>query len=215
VLVAGEVPDILLHAPPDDAFLPFPAPPSTLGPVRTVRSTLVTSSIRSLRACGLYDRYVQGLDPAHRDTLLTAVAGVWLPVEAAIAHYAACDALGLDVGQQLAIATEVGDHVHGTFLGTTLRMARTVGVTPWPALAQSARLYHRLFTGGGIAVTRKGPKDVRVDMVGNPLCSLEYFRVGVRGVYQAALHLFCLRVITYEVPARRGRSSMSLRISWV
>jgi hypothetical protein len=207
--------EVSRNEPTDKAFLPFPGSPSSLGAASAARSTLVTTSIQSLRTRGLYDRYVQQLDAVHRETLLTAVAGVWLPIDAAVAHYEACEALRLDASDQLAIAMEVGDRVHGTFLGMMVRMAKTAGVTPWPALAQSAKLYGRLFCGGGIAVTPAGPKDARVDLVGNALCAIEYFRVGVRGVYQAALQLFCRRVTTFEHPLRRSPNAMAIRISWV
>jgi hypothetical protein len=200
--------------PTDRAFLPFPGSPSSLGSASAARSTLVTTSIQSLRGRGLYDPYVSHLGALHRDELLTTVAGVWLPIDVAIAHYEACEALHLDAGDQLAIAMEVGDRVHGTFLGMMVRMARTAGVTPWPALAQSAKLYGRLFCGGGVAVTPTGPKDARVELVGNPLCAIEYFRVGVRGVYQAALQLFCRRVTTFELPLRQAPHAMAIRISW-
>ena len=207
--------DASQHEAPSEAFLPFRVAPSRLGAVTAVRSTLITTSIHSLRARGHFDRYVDRLDHTQRDALVTAVAGVWLPVDTAIAHYEACEALRLDVGQQLEIAREVGDRVHGTFLGVMMRMARTVGVTPWSALAQSGKLYERLFMGGGIAVTRKGPKDARVDVVSNALCRIEYFRVGVRGVYQAALQLFSHRLTTFELPWRRAHQAMGVRISWV
>jgi hypothetical protein len=51
-------------------------------------------------------------------------------------------------------------------------------------------------------------------MVGNPLCQTEYFRVGVRGVYQAALALFCERLTTREMPRRYPGFDMGVRISW-
>ena len=144
-----------------------------------------------------------------------AVAGTWLPIDLlAFAHYAACDALGLGPGEQTDIAMEVGDRVNGTFLGTMLRLARSMGASPWSALGQSARLYERLFCGGGIAVSKKGPKDARVDLIGNPLCTIEYFRVGVCGVYLAALQPLCRRVSALELTARATSHSMSMRISW-
>lgn len=202
------------RAPSGEIVVPFSAPPPALGAASAARSTLVTSSIQSLRTRNLYPRYERRLAPEYREELLLAVAGTWLSMDAAIAHYAACDALELDAGEQLAIAMEVGDRVNGTFLGTMLRMARTAGVTPWLALGQSAKLYERLFCGGGIAVSKKGPKDARVDLVGNILCSLEYFRVGVRGVYQAGLQLFCRRMSIIELTTRATSHSMSLRIAW-
>ena len=202
------------HAPSGEIVVPFRAPPPSLGGASAARSTLVTTSIQSLRARGLHGRYERRLPREHRDELLAVVAGTWLPMDAALAHYQACDALGLDEDEQLAIAMNVGDRVHGTFLGAMLRTARTLGVTPWAALGQSTKLYERLFCGGGIAVSKKGPKDARVDLVGNALCSIEYFRVGVRGVYQAGLQMFCRRVTTFELVQRATPRSMSIRIAW-
>jgi len=197
-----------------ETVVPFRATPSRMGIATVVRSTLVSASIQSLRARGLYDRYALCLAEADREELAGAVAGVWIPMSLAAAHYRACESLRLCVGEQLDIALKVGTHLHGTFLGAMLRMARTVGVTPWGALAYTDKLYERLFRGGGIAVTRVGPKDARVDMVGNLLCQTEYFRVGVRGVYQAALELFCERLTTREIPRRYPGLDMGVRISW-
>jgi hypothetical protein len=199
-----------------DSFLPLPAPPSALGQVTMVRSTLLATSLQSLRARGMLDRYTRHVAGPHTETILTAVAGAWLPVDAAIAHYRACDALGLEPSEEVAIGMEVGDRVHGTFLGLMVRTAKTLGVTPWLALAQSAKLNSRLFSGGGgIAVSELGPKEARVDVVGNPLCDVEYFRNGLRGVYQAAVRLFCQRVYSSEIPRGLVRSGMTLRVSWV
>jgi hypothetical protein len=205
----------MLHETGYEPFLPFRAARSRLGIATFARSALVTNSIQSLRARGLYDRYAMRLDDDDRAALSTAVAGVWIPMDLAAAHYEACEALHLGVGQQLDIALEVGQHVHGMLLRAVLRLAKTAGVTPWAALAYSGKLYGRLFRGGGIEVTRTGPKDARVDMVGNPLCDIEYFRVGVRGVYESALELFARRVVTQEIPWRRVGLEMALRISWV
>jgi len=203
------------RVPSGEIVLPFSRPPPALGVASAARSTLVTTSIQSLRKHGFYDRYARHLSNDQRDALLTAVAGTWLPMDLAFAHYAACGALDLTLAEQTAIAMEVGDRVNGTFLGSMLRMAKTVGVSPWSALGQSAKLYERLFCGGGIAVSKKGPKDARVDLIGNPLCTIDYFRVGVRGVYEVALQLFCQRVSTFELTARATSHSMSIRIAWV
>ncbi|HEY1692954.1 MAG TPA: hypothetical protein VGG39_12375 [Polyangiaceae bacterium] len=197
-----------------ETVVPFRGTPSRMGIATMVRSTLIAASMESLRARGLYDRYAVRLAEAERSELATVVGGAWIPMSLATAHYRACDSLRLCVGEQLDVALKVGMHLHGTFLGAMLRMARTVGVTPWGALAYTDKLYDRLFRGGGIAVTRVGPKDARVDLVGNPLCQMEYFRVGVRGVYQAALELFCERLVTREVPRRYPEFDMAVRISW-
>jgi hypothetical protein len=205
----------MLHESGYETFLPLRAPRSRLGVATSVRSALVTSSIQSLRARGLHERYATRLGEGRRAAIATAARAVWIPMDLAVAHYEACEALHLGVGQQLDISLEVGQHLHGRLLRAMLRLARTAGVTPWAALAYSGRLYGRLFRGGGIEVTRTGPKDARIDMTGNPLCDIEYFRVGVRGVYESALELFCQRVFTQEIHWGRLGYAMALRISWV
>ncbi len=198
-----------------DSFLPFPAPPSVLGLATHARSTLIATSLQSLRTRGLLERYTRLLQGPHKETVLTAVAGSWISMEAALAHYRTCDALRLDPRVQLAMGMDVGDRVHGTFLGLMVRTARTAGLTPWVALAQSAKLHGRLFSGGGgISVTELGPKDARVDMVGNALCDIDYFRTGMRGVYQAAVQLFCTSVYSVELSRGRAPRSTAMRISW-
>lgn len=198
-----------------EMVVPFRGRPARMGIATVVRSTLVVASMQSLRERGLYDRYAARLSEDERSELAAAVAGVWIPMGLAAAHYRACESLRLCIGEQLDISLEVGTHMHGTFLGAMLRLAGTVGVTPWAALAYSGKLYERLFRGGGIAVTKTGPKDARVDMIGNPLLEIEYFRTGVRGVYEAALELFCERIVTHEIPRRHVGFDMAVRISWV
>jgi hypothetical protein len=198
-----------------DSFLAFPAPPATLGVATEVRSTLLATSLQSIRKHGLFDPYAKHLTGPFRETVLTAVAGSWLPINAAKAHYLACDALRLETAQQLAIGMEVGDRVNGTFLGFMVRTAKTVGVTPWLALAQSAKLYFRLFQGGGgIAISELGPKEARVELVGNPLYDIDYFRNGCRGFFQAATRLFCTRVYTHDLSRGRSPNGLTVRVSW-
>jgi hypothetical protein len=202
------------HGP--ERFLPFPVPPAQLGLANLVRTTLIATSLQSLRTRDLLGAYASRLQGPHRDTILSTVAGSWLSVDAAAAHYRACDALALPIAEQLAMGMDVGDRVHGTFLGVMVRSARTAGVTPWAALARSGTLYARLFAGGGgMAVSKLGPKDARIDLIGNPLCEIDYFRVGVRGVYQAAVQLFCSRVYSSDASVSRTARSMSIRLSWV
>jgi hypothetical protein len=182
---------------------------------KRVRSTLIATSIQSLRAHGFLERYARLLQGPHRETVLTAVAGSWMAMDAALAHYRACDALRLDSRLQLAMGMDVGNRVHGTFLGVMVRTARTAGVTPWAALAQSAKLHGRLFDGGGgISVSELGPKDARIELVGNPLCDLDYFRTGVRGVYQAAVQLFSASAYSVELTRGRAPGTTAMRISW-
>jgi hypothetical protein len=163
--------------------------PPLVGPVSTVRSTLIQSSRATLVQRGLLDRYVAALDPAHRVTLQESLAPEWLPLAVGLAHYAACDALGMSAAELEEIGEDVGQRLQGTFIGTLTRSARSVGLTPWVLLAQFARLKDRLMQGGAVSVTKTGPKDASVELHQIALFKHTYFRVAYGGVIASLLKL--------------------------
>jgi hypothetical protein len=150
-----------------------------------VRSTLIQSSLNSLKDAGHFDRYAQLLDPTHREAVLHTLAPTWLPLEVGVAHYAACDALQLDAFQLRDIGERVGDRIQGTFLKTLTRGVRAAGVTPWTLLNHFDRLWNRLFQGGSVELTRKGPKDVTIEIRSAVIPRFQYFRIGFSGVVRA------------------------------
>jgi hypothetical protein len=121
----AEVARATLGGMPLEVVLPLPRP---LEPVRHLRSTLLRSSIESVRSRGRFDDYERALAPAHKETLLRAVAATWIAVDAANAHYAACDALGLSPEQQVLAGRGTFDGARDTLMGTALG-PRPVGVT--------------------------------------------------------------------------------------
>jgi hypothetical protein len=197
----------------EEFVVPFPVSRDLVIPPRNIRSTLLVASLHSLRERGRFEEYVRRLEQDWRNVPDLAIPGVWLPVEAGMAHYRACDALGFTVAEQLEMGRAVGDVVHGTFLGTMIRGAKNVGMTPWVALGQARRLYDRLFDGGAVAVTRVGPKDARMEIVRNALVEIPYFRNAMRGLWQVAVEFFCTKA--YVTETGRGEGSYSARIAWV
>ena len=178
-----------------------------------VRSTLLTSSLRVVRERDLLERYTALLPPVHRETILSSIAGVWLPMAVGIAHYRAMDGLGFSLSEQVRIGTEVGDRVHGTFLGTMVKMAASAGVTPWTALGQTGKLFDRVFRGGGgICVIKLGPKEARSEIVGVPLAEVAYWRTAMRGMFQAGCELFCRKAYVTEIAYTP--TTVSVRIAW-
>jgi hypothetical protein len=196
----------------EEILVPFPAPRDRLAPATNVRTTLLVSSLRAIRQRGLQDVYAKAVDPAWRNALLQAVTGSWLPLAAGVAHYSACDAVVHMAMDQVAIGREVGDQLYKTFLGTMIRAATGVGVTPWVTFPYTPKMYERIFDGGGCCVTKLGPKEATMEMAANPLCAIGYFRNATRGVWTSALDLFCTKAYMREVA--RTETSFKVRISW-
>ncbi len=191
---------------------PFPSPMATR--VTEFKSTLLVSSLQSLRERGLYDRYRAHLPPAAADSVLLAVAGLWLPIEIATTHYTAVNALGLTYSESSLAGGAVGEKIQATLLGTLVRLARTSGVTPWTVLAQFQRLFERIFQGGGTRVMKLGPKEARIDIAGLELAAMPCFRAGFQGMIKAGGELFCTRAYVSEVPRLCTSTTIGYRCAW-
>ncbi len=198
----------------EETILPFPAPLEAIGLATHLRSTLVASSLESLRRRGLLDQYSGIVARQHREALLSTVAGQWLPMDVGLAHYEAVDRLGFTSDEAHRIGAEVSHKIHDTFLGVVMRAATQAGVTPWTLLPKGNQLYGRIFQGGGgTRVIKLGPKDARADIVGIPILALGYFRMAIAGLYQAGISVFCTRAYVHEI-GRRTPTAITLRLSW-
>jgi hypothetical protein len=195
-----------------DVVLPFPAEAVA---TRAVRSTVIIWSIATLREAGYYDAWHAALDPAYRDTVVQVVAGVWLPLDAALAYYRACDSLGLssDAVAKLGGATFV--RVQGTLLGTVLRMANGAGVTPWTIVPHLQRFWNRAYQGGAAQVLRMGPKDAQLSVTRCQLGESHYYRNALRGLTASVFTLFCQKVYVHEVSGHRPEGTITFRAQWV
>jgi hypothetical protein len=190
--------------------------PKALEPVTAVRSTLITSSQTSLRERDLFDRYHALLVAPHRQKLLNLVAGEWLPLDIALAHYQACDGLGLATEEQVAIGKDVSRRVCETFLGLVVKAARGVGMTPWTLLSKANTMQSRLCVGGGVRVTKLGPKAARVELARMPHLMIPYVRQGVVGLYAGAVELLSSNVTARIVKTESAEPTrlLVLRIDW-
>jgi hypothetical protein len=184
--------------------------------VTHVRSTLLASSLQTLRARGMLEAYLLKLPVEMHAPVLEAVAGSWIPLSVGAAHYAAAEALGLSPAEQLNNGREVATRVQNSMLGTLVRAAKAVGVTPWSGLEQFQRLWDRLLLGGAGAVYRLGPKEARVEAHGNPLVEGVYFRNAWRGMFAASGELFCQKLYVTEISGPKPGATVPfvLRIAW-
>jgi hypothetical protein len=181
-----------------------------------VRGTLLVSSLQALREYGYFERYLANLPAPQHDEILFCVANSWLPVELAMSHYGACDAMGLSDRELEAVGEAVSQRIMGTFLGTMLRSGRSVGATPspWIPLRQYGRICDRLLEGGHHRVTEVGPKDALVETSGVPMFRFRYFRTATLGIMRGAAGMFAKTCFAKETGhSDAERIQVSLR--WV
>jgi len=190
--------------------------PATIHPVSAVRSTLLQSSLATLRERGLVDRYFAKLDPSYHELIRNTLAPAWVPLEVGMAHYRACDALGLDREALTSIGQSVGDRIQGSYLGTIARGAKLAGVTPWVLFRSLDRIWDRMFQGGAAGVTKVGPKDAIVEFERVPLASIEYFRIAFIGLLTAGGKFVGVRTVHVDtVFGRCGPDRLTYRVAWV
>jgi hypothetical protein len=199
----------------EDVFLSFPAPAEALPAVSHCKSTLLVSSLRVLRERGYFEQYRDRLDPQFHDAVLSTVAGVWVPIAAAVAHYRAVDSLGLTAREQASLGAAASERLGKSVFATIATLAKTSGVTPWTGLRHFQRFFERFFVGGGTQVLKLGPKDARIDIVGLPLLDIPYFVNGYRVLIETlGVPFFCQKLYVTIVP-RFEPGSVAFRASWV
>ena len=178
-----------------------------------VRSTVLCSSILALRARGLFDRYFEALEPPFRDEALSLPAGIWVPVDFALAHYDACQHLDLDPYVIDEIGAEVGDRISKSLLSVIVTLSREVGVSPWSVLTRANKLRDVAWKGSALGVWRLGPKDARVEWAGQPCARSRYFGLAFGGFMRGLCQLFCRRAFVRLLPGGTA-TSLNYRVFW-
>lgn len=173
------------------------------------------ASQATLRDAGLFERYVTHLPADYREEIVQLGAPAWLPLELGLAHYQACQELGLREAQVVEMAQRVSMHREGSFLGVALNLARGSGISPLTVFKQGPRLWSRAFMGGAIGGTQLGPKELRLDVVGWPCARIPYCRYALRGICLGLAKLLSREAYARSVPAPSGTENLSLLLSWV
>jgi hypothetical protein len=180
-----------------------------------VRNTVLLTSQRAMRSRGVFDDYVARIESRYREPLVALTAGAWLPLDVAVAHYRACDHLNLDREMILSIGAESGRFLNQTVLSTVFKLSREAGVSPWTALPHTNRLIARTWEGSTCGVFRLGPKEARLEWIGQPVSSIPYFRVAFAGFIHGILSLFADVVHVRELPRFCSFTTLGYRCSWV
>jgi hypothetical protein len=184
------------------------------GDPQRVRGTVLVSSLRSLRRRGLGDRYMAALEPRFHEDIASLTAATWLPMELALAHYGACQNLGLHRATVDDIGAETGRFINETVLTTVSKLSRESGLTPWFALPYSQKLVARTWLGTSMAVWRVGPKDAQLEWVRQPCARYPYFRTAFAAFAAGILAMFAQSIHVRELP-HVSDEEMTLRFSWV
>jgi hypothetical protein len=206
---------LVAASPPEDWHLPFPRPRDQIADAKHFRSTWLTASQATIRQRGLGAAYEAAIDPKHRAAVLSAVPGVWLPMDVAAAHYLACDHLELPESELVEIGRLAMRRANATALTFVSHLAQGAGVTPWTALSQVQRFWSATCDDGAIGVARLGPKEAKAEVVGYPLAWIRYNRVTFRGILLGCIELFCQKAYVKEVSKRCDKRTLVLRASWV
>jgi hypothetical protein len=180
-----------------------------------VRSTLLQGGLASLFEAGLKDQYLSVVPPEVRTVLESSVAGMWIPVETALGHYLACDRLGLSSESMATVGRGTFERTKGLLLGTAVGVAKTVGVTPWSLVPHLQRFWLRGNDGGGVRGVKLGPKEVRIDVVANPLFRSRYYCAAYRGIATSLFQLVAQKAYVHELRRGRDEDALSIRVQWV
>jgi hypothetical protein len=180
-----------------------------------MRSTVMVSGVATLRARGLFDRYVEHLSPEARQAILEAIAGTWLPVQFVLEHFGAIDALGLTNEEAFDIGASSGKRFGTTLWGTLVRLAKTAGADPWLPLRSYERIFPRAVDGGGFVVREHGPKEATIEFLSLPFSKLRYFRGAACGAHATLIGFFADTVYVREVPNTAHPNGFKMSLSWV
>jgi hypothetical protein len=183
--------------------------------VKQVRSTLLTASLQGVRHMGWEDRYFAALPHELHDQMRLLTAGTWVPIALGIAHYTACDAMGLSNDEMKEMGKQVSLRTQKTFVGTLGSIAAGAGATPWHIFQQGHRIWGRIFDGGDHVAYKSGPKDIDIVCMGCPLLRIRYFRTAMGAYYAALAGVLASPVHWHELPQPRGDERLGLRVSWV
>ena len=195
-----------------ELFLQFKNSP--IGLAEEVRSTLIISGIQELRARGHFTRYVDVLSPEMREQILGLAAGMWVPIDLAVAHYTAIDGLGLDDSEIQSIGADVANrtwkHVHSPVVAR----AKRIGPRPWEALSHAHETIELNWRGSDARIFRESPNQALYEWAGQPCASIPYFVTSFGAFMGALVGLFAERAQHFILSDRCTPTSIAVRLLW-
>jgi hypothetical protein len=197
----------------NELFLNFRSVP--IKPIAEVRSTLIMAGIQTLRAQGLYPRYSEILSPDWRERIFGLAAGIWVPVDVAVAHYKAMDQLAIEPASIEVIGAEVAERTWKHILAPVFLRAKRIGPKPWEALTFTHETTDLNWRGGDVRIFKEGPTQALYEWVGQPCARVPYFVTSFGAFMRALMNLFSQQAHCYVVRDRCSGTTIALRLSWV
>ncbi len=182
--------------------------------VTAVRGFVFLSGQKWMAEHGLLERHQALLSPSLRARASAATATDWVPLDDALAIYAACDALELSIDEQIELGRTVSRANNGIVIRTMANLAGRMGVSPWAALRSVDRLWLRNNRGGGVAVYKVSERVARLEFWQVPLARSPFFVTSMRGAIAVGLEDFCERILVTDLPGLLTPESFALRLVW-
>lgn len=185
------------------------------GPLSAVRRMLVHSSIAGLQADGLYELY-SSLVPASSLAEIHALIGPgWMPVDLALAHYTACDRLGLSEKQILSYGMRAGDEMGNALLLANNQPSVPGAESVWAKILAFSRMGRRIHEGSSAQYVKLGENALLIEHRGNPMFSISYYRTAHLGFLRNTFNRVSIQVTDLKLsPYRSSDAHIEARISW-
>jgi hypothetical protein len=169
------------------------------GPVTAVKNLVLQFSLTQIKAHGLYDAYVNEIEPRVLEQLLARLDPGWVPVALAFAHFHALDRLNLSLEQIDALAKNVGERIQNTALVSAAKRTRDEDFEIWGEVRSFHRMWSRLYQGGSVQISKLGPREQLIERRGYPMNRFRYYRHAQLGVFAAAYAAFGVDLTRREV----------------
>lgn len=181
-----------------------------------MRRVLIHSSMDELKQVGAFPRYRALIDDVALAAITEAIGPGWLSGELALAHYSACDALGLDDAVITQLGARAGEKIQNTLLVSSTKREPGRGEhSPWDSLGAFWRMGRRLYEGSSSQYVKLGPSELLIETIGNPLFATRYYRLAHVAFLAAAFSAFGVRAQAHGAYRREaGAEIAEARIAW-
>lgn len=182
--------------------------------VDAVRAFVFLSGLKWMEKKGVADEFKKLLPEYLHELVTKFTTNDWVPLDAALDAYAACDALALSMDDQVELGRFVSAANNGLVVQTISRLIGKLGATPWTALAHADKVWQRSNRGGAIAVYKTAEKTARLEFWQCPLARSPFFVTSMRGAIAVGAEAFADRVIISEMPEMTTSEGFALRVKW-